>query len=235
MLLNVNHLEIGYGAVTAVKDVSFQVDAGQILSIVGANGAGKTTIINSIMGFVRSKKGVVQLDGQDVTGRSPRELARLGVAIVPEGRRVFPGLTVKENLEMGAVRLGRGKDKTSIDRVYELFPPLVALQNRLAWSLSGGEQQMLAIGRALMLRPRLILMDEPSLGLSPALVNRVMGAITNIRVEGVGIVLVEQNTRHALRIADAGLVLRVGEVIKTGTGESLLHDPAVEKAFLGSL
>jgi branched-chain amino acid transport system ATP-binding protein len=235
MLLNVNHLEIGYGAVTAVKDVSFQVDAGQILSIVGANGAGKTTIINSIMGFVRPKKGVVQLDGQDVTGRSPRELARLGVAIVPEGRRVFPGLTVKENLEMGAVRLGRGKDKTSIDRVYELFPPLVALQNRLAWSLSGGEQQMLAIGRALMLRPRLILMDEPSLGLSPALVNRVMGAITNIRGEGVGIVLVEQNTRHALRIADAGLVLRVGEVIKTGTGESLLHDPAVEKAFLGSL
>lgn len=234
MLLKVQDINVSYGAVQAVRNVSFQVDTGQILSIVGANGAGKTTIINSIMGFVRPNSGKVFVNDQDVTGQPPRKLAKIGVAIVPEGRRVFPGLTVRENLEMGAVRRKGKYDPKDIAKVFELFPALHQLQNRLAWGLSGGEQQMLAIGRALMLRPSLILMDEPSLGLSPALVKRVMSAIENIRNDGVGIVLVEQNTRLALNIANAGMVLRVGEVVQSGTGEELLNDPAVEKAFLGA-
>ena len=232
MHLSVEGLSVRYGAVRALEDVSFRVEGAETVCLVGANGAGKSSTINSIMGFVRPYKGRIVLDGDDLTACSVRDRARRGLAIVPEGRHVFPGLSVAENLQVGASRLHSRAERGNFDAVFSIFPALARLRKRSAWSLSGGEQQMLVIGRALMLRPVLLLMDEPSLGLAPLLVREVLDAVVRIRASGVGIVLVEQNTKLALKLADRALVLNAGRAVAQGSPDDLAAD-TLERAYLG--
>ena len=231
-------LSARYGAVAALRDVSLEVRAGELVALIGANGAGKSTLLRAIAGLVAPAAGRVALDGRDVTGQAPEAMIRAGVALVPERRRVFAPLTVLDNLELGGYALPRGHDfrsrlEAGVEEAYRLFPVLRRRRDQLAGTLSGGEQQMLAIGRALMTRPRLLLCDEPSLGLAPLVVAEIMRLLSTLREAGTTILLVEQNARMALRSADRAYVLEVGSVVLSGAATDLLQDDQLKAAYLG--
>ena len=232
--LRVEGLEAGYGKIQVLWGIDLTVEEGSFTTVIGANGAGKTTLLRTISGIVPARGGAVHAFGRAAHGRSAAAIVREGVGHVPEGRQLFPLMTVRENLDAGADYLPDARPHAEATRawIYRLFPRLEERKRQLAGTLSGGEQQMLAIGRALMSRPRLLLVDEPSLGLAPALVQTVFGALDQIRDEGVTVVLVEQNVQQSLRLADQALVLENGEIKKRGTGAELLEDPAVREAYL---
>src|SRR3954469_16509413 len=233
-MLSVEKLECRYGKVAAVRGLSLEVRKGELVSLIGANGAGKTTTLKAISGVLSPFKGKITFDGEDMTGASARRVLQVGIAHCPEGRRVFPYMTVRENLEMGCYLR---KDAAGIDadmnRLFERFPILAERRGQAAGTLSGGEQQMLAISRALMSRPKLVLFDEPSLGLAPTIVERTFDIIRQIRAEGVTVVMVEQNALAALELSDRAYVMEQGTVTLSGTGQALLGDPHVQKAYLG--
>ena len=231
-------LSARYGPVHALRDVSLEIRAGELVALIGANGAGKSTLLRTIAGLVAPAAGRVALDGRDVTGQAPEAMIRAGVALVPERRRVFAPLTVLDNLELGGYALPRGRDfrsrlEAGVEEAYRLFPVLRGRRDQLAGTLSGGEQQMLAIGRALMTRPRLLLCDEPSLGLAPLVVAEIMRLLSTLREAGTTILLVEQNARMALRSADRAYVLEVGSVVLSGLATDLLEDDQLKAAYLG--
>ncbi len=230
-MLTVDGLHTYYGASHILQGVSLRVEAGEIAALLGRNGAGKTTTVNAIIGFVPSRQGHVRVGGTDVTGWPPHRIAQLGVGLVPQGRGVFPTLTVRENITLAARRAGAGG--WTLDRVLGTFPPLAARLNHLGAQLSGGEQQMLAIGRALMLNPRLVLFDEPSEGLAPLIVAEIGRVIGDLRAEGLGVLLVEQNLSLALGLADRVYVMNRGQVVYEGTGEGLEASGEVKHRFLG--
>ena len=236
-MLRICNLQTYYGRVRALDNVSLSVKPGEIVTLIGANGAGKSTILNTISGLIKSSKGEILFRGQRINGRPPEVVVRLGICQVPEGRQIFQPLTVMENLELGAyLRFGR-RDKGSIrkdlDMVLSLFPILSDRSRQVSGTLSGGEQQMLAISRALMSRPKLLLLDEPSMGLAPRVVADIFRTIVQLRIEGLTILIVEQNARTALKIADRGYVLETGKIILQGTGSELLEDHDVKRAYLG--
>ncbi|HEX8524924.1 MAG TPA: ABC transporter ATP-binding protein [Tepidisphaeraceae bacterium] len=234
-MLTVSNLEVCYGVISALQDVSVEISAGEIVTLIGANGAGKTTLLRSISGLIRPKRGKVMLEGRGEIGRmAPHEIVRAGISHVPEGRQVFANLSVRENLMLGAYQeWDQGKIRGGIDHAYSLFPVLAERREQKAGTLSGGEQQMLAIARALMARPKVLLLDEPSLGLAPLIVRKIFQIIKEINAEGTTIFLVEQNAHMALTIAHRAYVLQTGRVIKTDTAAKLLEDPDVKKAYLG--
>jgi branched-chain amino acid transport system ATP-binding protein len=232
-LLSVEGVRAHYGPVEALRGVSLDVDEGEIVALIGANGAGKSTLLMTICGDPRASAGRVVYDGQDITRTPLHEMVRLGIAQSPEGRRIFPRMSVLENLQMGAFAGDPANFPADLDRVFRLFPRLAERRDQRAGTMSGGEQQMLAIGRALMSRPRLLLLDEPSLGLAPLLVAQIFATIREInRGEGVTVLLVEQNAYHALRLAHRGYVLVNGTIRMSGTGGELLANPDVQKAYL---
>ncbi len=231
-LLEVDDLEVRYGAIRAIKGISFTVADGEIVAMLGANGAGKTTTQKTISGMMRPSGGTITFAGQRIDGRPAHELIGLGICHAPEGRHVFPRMTVAENLEMGAFRFKR-VDPAALDRAVTLFPVLKDRYRQPAGTLSGGEQQMLAIARALMGEPRLLLLDEPSMGLAPLIVAQIFDIIREINSQGVTVLLVEQNAAQALALADRGYVLETGELVLTGTGQELLADDRVRAAYLG--
>ena len=234
-MLKIDDLKVRYGGIEAVKGISFEVPEGAIVTLIGANGAGKSTTLRTIAGLVKPASGRIHLQAEDITGMSPDKIVTRGITLVPEGRRVFPDLTVLENLKVGAY-LRRNKDEIEHDLqwVYELFPRLKERSWQAAGTLSGGEQQMLAVGRALMSRPKLIMMDEPSLGLAPIIVKGIFDIIKEINRMGVTVLLIEQNANMALKIADVGYVLETGRITLTGSGQELLRNEDVKKAYLGS-
>lgn len=233
-LLTLSDLRVRYGGVEVLHGVNLSVEEGEIVTILGANGAGKSTTLLSVSGLVRPASGTIAFDGRDLTRMEAHDIVGLGVAQSPEGRRVFGPMTVRENLDMGAFCV-EDKDRSAATRewIFELFPRLKERENQLAGTLSGGEQQMLAMGRALMAQPRLLLLDEPSLGLAPLLVRAIFATIRAINRKGVTVLLVEQNARAALKLAARGYVLEVGRVVGEGSAEALLADPAVREAYLG--
>jgi branched-chain amino acid transport system ATP-binding protein len=232
VLLDVTDLQVRYGAITAIKGISFSVREGEIVALLGANGAGKTTTQKTVSGMLRPAAGSITFDGHRIDGIPAHELINLGICHVPEGRRVFPRMTVAENLSMGAFRF-RSLDEDLLAHVLELFPRMKERYSQQAGTLSGGEQQMLAIGRALMGKPRLLLLDEPSMGLAPLIVEQIFEIVRGINAEGVSILLVEQNARQALTLADRGYVLETGEIVLAGTGRELLADDRIRAAYLG--
>jgi branched-chain amino acid transport system ATP-binding protein len=233
-VLRVENLECRYGKVAAVRGLSLEVRKGELVSLIGANGAGKTTTLRAISGVLRPFSGKIIFDGEEITYASARRVLDLGIAHCPEGRRVFPYMTVRENLEMGCyLRKDRPGIEADLGRLFERFPILAERRAQAAGTLSGGEQQMLAISRALMSRPKLVLFDEPSLGLAPNIVERTFDIITAIRAEGVTVMMVEQNALAALELSDRAYVLEQGQVTRTGTGKMLMNDPEVKKAYLG--
>jgi branched-chain amino acid transport system ATP-binding protein len=233
-VLSVEKLECRYGKVAAVRGLSLEVRKGELVSLIGANGAGKTTTLKTISGVLKGISGKISFEGEDITHASARRILDLGIAHCPEGRRVFPYMTVRENLEMGCyLRKDRAGIEADLQRLFERFPILAERRAQAAGTLSGGEQQMLAISRALMSRPKLVLFDEPSLGLAPNIVERTFDIITAIRAEGVTVMMVEQNALAALELSDRAYVLEQGQVTRTGTGRDLLNDPDVKKAYLG--
>jgi branched-chain amino acid transport system ATP-binding protein len=234
-LLKIENINTFYGYVHALKGVDLEVEEGEIVTLIGANGAGKTTTLRTISGLIRAAEGQIEFDDQDITRVPAHTIVSLGVCQVPEGRQIFSTLTVTENLNMGAYSLGGDRDavEENRQRVYDLFPRLEERKNQLGGTLSGGEQQMLTIGRALMARPRLLMLDEPSLGLAPLLVKAIFETIREINERGVTILLVEQNARAALKIADRGYVLETGRVVLSGRARDLLQDERVRKAYLG--
>ncbi|WP_409934559.1 ABC transporter ATP-binding protein [Mesorhizobium amorphae] len=235
-LLEVTDLEVAYGDVRALWGVSIHVDAGSVVAIVGANGAGKTTLLKAISGLVPAKRGEIKLSGTSLLGRLPEDIARLGIAHVPEGRGLFRQMTVLENLELGAFQpKARVNMKRALEKAYDLFPRLKERTGQKAGSLSGGEQQMLAIARATMSEPSLLILDEPSIGLSPLVVQQMFQLIEALHKQGVTILLVEQNIHQALKIADYAFVLKTGELAMQGTGAELIADPEVQKAYMGVL
>jgi branched-chain amino acid transport system ATP-binding protein len=233
-MLEIKNLEVAYGRVRAVKGISFSVAEGQVVTLVGTNGAGKTTTLKTISGLLRPESGEIWFDGRRIDTTPAHEVVTMGLAHSPEGRRIFPRLSVEENLTLGAFsrrdRAGVSKD---MDRAFELFPILKERRSQPAGTFSGGEQQMLAIGRAMMSRPKLLMLDEPSMGLSPLMMQRIMHTIKELQAEGVTILLVEQNAQAALSLADHGYVLEVGKIVLDGTGRALLTDENVRKAYLG--
>ena len=233
-MLEIKDLEVYYGMIQAIKGISFEVNEGEVIALIGANGAGKTTILHTISGLIAPKKGSITFEGQEITKIPAHKIVENGLAQVPEGRRVFPSLSVLQNLKLGAYTR---KDKKEIDdtlkMIYERFPRLEERKNQPAGTLSGGEQQMLAMGRALMSKPRIILMDEPSMGLSPIFVNEIFDIIKQVSASGPTVLLVEQNAKKALSIADRGYVLETGKIVKEGKASDLLNDEAVKKAYLG--
>jgi branched-chain amino acid transport system ATP-binding protein len=235
-LLEVSELEVFYGRIQAIKGISFTVDEGEIVTLIGANGAGKTTTMKTISGVRPVAAGRIIFDGKDITGMPPHDRVKLGICQAPEGRGIFPGMSVRENLEMGtyvrADRKSAAKD-ADLERVLTLFPRLRDRITQSGGTLSGGEQQMLAIGRALMSRPRLLLLDEPSMGLAPKLIAQIFDIVTEINEQGTTVLLVEQNAAQALRRAHRAYVLETGRVVKEGSGDGLLHDDAVINAYLG--
>ena len=231
-LLDVVDLQVRYGAITAIKGISFDVREGEIVALLGANGAGKTTTQKTVSGMLRPAAGSITFDGQRIDGIPPHHLIELGICHVPEGRRVFPRMTVEENLEMGAFRF-RSPDQDLLAHVLDLFPRLKERFGQQGGTLSGGEQQMLAIGRALMGKPRMLLLDEPSMGLAPLIVEQIFEIVRGINADGVSILLVEQNARQALTLADRGYVLETGEIVLRGTGRELLADDRIRAAYLG--
>lgn len=233
-MLEVKNLSVSYGAIEAVKDISFTVNDGEIVSLIGANGAGKTTTLHTITGLVPAKSGSVMYNGVDLLKTHNNKIVTLGMAHIPEGRHVFTRMSVEENLEMGAFSLKDQSDlKKDLDTVYGLFPRLKERRNQKAGTLSGGEQQMLAMGRGIMSAPDLIMLDEPSLGLAPLLVNTIFDTIREIKAMGKTILLVEQNALKALSVADNAYVLEQGRITKSGPGKELLKDPAIAEAYLG--
>lgn len=231
-ILTVRDLHVGYGRVEAVRGVSFEAAPGSLVTLVGANGAGKSSIINAISGIVRPRGGTITFEGRDITRTPSHRLVRQGLVQVPEGRQVLATLTIEENLLMGGWHVGAGSKET-IDEMYARFPVLGERRALPAGSLSGGEQQMLAIARALVARPRVMLMDEPSMGLAPKVVDDVFRVIEEIRASGTTVVLVEQNARRALRAADHGYVMQTGEIVHSGPADELLADPKIVQAYLG--
>jgi branched-chain amino acid transport system ATP-binding protein len=231
-MLSVNDVEVRYGAVPAIRNLSMNVDRGEIVTLLGANGAGKTTTLRMISGLHRPFSGTVTLEGEDITTTPAHHLVEMGLSHIPEGRHIFGTMSVIENLEMGAFRR-KGNYSSEFDHIYSLFPVLGERRKQLGGTLSGGEQQMLAIGRALMAKPRILLMDEPSLGLAPKIITAIFEIITQIRSEGVTILLVEQNANQALRIADRGYVLENGHVLYQDTAPALLGDDRIRRAYLG--
>jgi branched-chain amino acid transport system ATP-binding protein len=234
MLLEVKDLNVFYGAIHALQGVTFRVDDGQIVTLIGANGAGKSTTLNTISGLLQPRKGSMAFRDKDLTRVQAQDIVRLGVVQVPEGRKIFATLTVMENLEMGAyTRTNKAEIQHTLEQVFHSLPRLKERLGQLGGTLSGGEQQMLAIGRALMARPQLLLLDEPSMGLSPVLVEEVFNIIEDINAQGTAILLVEQNAQMALSVADRAYVLETGRVTLEGTGSELLHNPQVMEAYLG--
>jgi branched-chain amino acid transport system ATP-binding protein len=233
-ILNVNNINVYYGAIHAIKDISFTVDEGEIVTLIGANGAGKSTTLNTISGLLRTKTGDIEFMGSSIAKTAPNKIVGQGLVMVPEGRRIFLGLTVEENLEMGAYTRPKSEIKSSMEEVYELFPRLRERRTQIGGTLSGGEQQMLAMGRALMAKPKLIMLDEPSMGLAPLLVDLIFEIIADLHKAGSTILLVEQNAQAALSIADRAYVLETGRIIKTGPGSELISDPDIKKAYLGA-
>ena len=234
MLLEVRNLHVGYGDAPAVWDVSLDVDAGEIVSVIGPNGAGKTTLINAIAGMLRYRQGELRFDGADMKRVRPHGYCSHGIALVPEGRRLFTKMTVEENLELGCYLPGpRAARAQSLERVYDLFPILRQKRNQPAGELSGGQQQMVAIGRALMAQPRIVLFDEPSLGLAPTIVDDMFDIIVRVRDEGAAVLLVEQNVLKALGVADRAYVLEQGRIVATGLPDELLKQPHIREAYLG--
>lgn len=233
-ILSVKNINVFYGAIHAITNISFKVDEGEIVTLIGANGAGKSTTLNTISGLLRSRTGDIKFMGNSIAKTSPNKIVESGLVMVPEGRRIFLGLTVEENLEMGAYTRPKTEIKQSMEQVYELFPRLKERQNQIGGTLSGGEQQMLAMGRALMAKPKLIMLDEPSMGLAPLLVDLIFEIIADLHKAGSTILLVEQNAQAALSIADRAYVLETGKIIKTGKGSELINDPDIKKAYLGA-
>jgi branched-chain amino acid transport system ATP-binding protein len=232
-MLNITDLKVNYGGIEAVKGISFEVPEGKIVTLIGANGAGKSTILKSISGIVKPSSGKIEFLGADITGKDAALIVGKGITLVPEGRRIFPDLTVLENLRIGAYM--RHDDLSAdLEWVYGLFPRLKERSWQAGGTLSGGEQQMLAVARALMSQPKLIMMDEPSLGLAPLIVRGIFDIIKEINKRGVTILLVEQNANMALQAADFAYVMETGRITKTGTGQELLNDPAVKAAYLGT-
>ncbi len=233
-LLSLTKLEVAYGGIQAVKGIDLHVDQGELVCLIGANGAGKTTTLKGICGLLPVKAGKIRYAGADVTGKPAFQLVRRGLAMVPEGRGVFGALTIEENLAMGAyVRSDAAGIRSDIERVYGLFPRLKERRRQTAGTLSGGEQQMLAMGRAMLSRPKLLLLDEPSMGLAPLMVQKVFETIVTISGEGVTILLIEQNAKLALEVSRRGYVMESGEITIAGASASLLHDPKVRAAYLG--
>jgi branched-chain amino acid transport system ATP-binding protein len=233
-LLEVDQLEAGYGPIRALDGVSLAVDEGELVAIIGANGAGKTTLLMAVSGVVPARKGEVRFADRRITGLAPHEIVRLGIGHAPEGRRIFPRLTVRENLELGGfAQDDAARVRRDIDDACGLFPVLAERMAQLGGTLSGGEQQMLALGRALVGRPRLLLLDEPSLGLAPLIVAKIFEVIAGLTARGIAVMLVEQNARAALKLAARGYVLETGRVTLTGSGPDLAADPRVRDAYLG--
>ena len=233
-LLEVKDLVVSYGGIEALKGISFSVDEGQIVTLIGANGAGKSTTLRAITGIVPVKSGTILYNGEDITGMDTQKVVERGIALVPEGRRVFANLTVLENLKIGAyLRKDTAQIQKDIEYIYKLFPRLEERSWQLAGTLSGGEQQMLAVGRTMMTRPRLIMMDEPSLGLAPLVVKDIFGIISRLSADGITILLIEQNANAALHAAHYGYVLETGMMTLSGTGEELLSSKSIQEAYLG--
>ena len=233
-LLERKDLEVSYGIIKAIKGISFDVNEGEVIALIGANGAGKTTILHTITGLITADRGTVQFEGKEITKVPAHKIVGMGMAHVPEGRRVFANLTVLQNLKMGAyTRKDKNEIEKTLETVYTRFPRLKERQNQMAGTLSGGEQQMLAMGRALMSHPKIILMDEPSMGLSPIFVNEIFDIIQSVSASGTTVLLVEQNARKALSIADRAYVLETGNVVLEGKADELLHNDAIKKAYLG--
>ena len=235
MLLNIENLHVSYGKIKAIKGISLTVNQGEIVTLVGANGAGKTTLLKTISGILSPAEGKITFEGHDLTKIKPFQRVIEGICQAPEGRGIFPGMTVRENLEIG--KFGRTTAKAEmvedLEMAFSLFPRLLERENQLGGTLSGGEQQMLSIGRALMSRPRLLLLDEPSMGLAPMFIAQIFEIIQKIKAQGMTILLVEQNAAKALSIADRAYVLETGSITKEGSGQALLNDPAIRAAYLG--
>lgn len=233
-MLEVKDIEVYYGVIQAIKGISFEVNEGEVIALIGANGAGKTTTLHTITGLLSPKKGSVTFEGQDITNVPAHKIVSLGMAHVPEGRRVFAELTVYQNLKMGAyTRKDKAEIEETLQMVYKRFPRLEERKNQLAGTLSGGEQQMLAMGRALMSHPKIIVMDEPSMGLSPILVNEIFDIIKEVSASGTTVLLVEQNAKKALSIADRAYVLETGKIVLEGDAKEMMNDDSIKKAYLG--
>ena len=234
-MLKVTDLKVSYGGIEALKGISFSVEQGQIVTLIGANGAGKSTTLRTISGLVKPASGKIEFEVSDITGKDTQKIVSSGIALVPEGRRVFDNLTVRENLKIGAyLRKDEDGIREDMNRVFDLFPRLRERDWQLAGTLSGGEQQMLAVGRAMMTRPKLMMMDEPSLGLAPLVVKDIFSIIRLLSESGITILLIEQNANAALRCAHVGYVLETGRITMSGSGESLLNDARVREAYLGT-
>lgn len=235
VMLKVDHLSVHYGVIQAVKDVSFEVNEGEVVTLIGANGAGKTSILRTISGLVRPSAGEISFLGKEIQKEPARKIVASGLSQVPEGRHVFPGMTVLENLELGAfLRRDREENQKNLKKIFDRFPRLEERKSQDAATLSGGEQQMLAMGRALMSQPKLLLLDEPSMGLAPIFIQEIFDIIQDIQKQGTTVLLIEQNANKALAIANRGYVLETGKIVLSGTGEELLASEEVRKAYLGS-
>lgn len=233
-MLEVKDIEVFYGVIQAIKGISFEVNEGEVIALIGANGAGKTTTLHTITGLLQPKKGSITFEGKDITKMPAHKIVSLGMAHVPEGRRVFGELTVYENLKMGAyTRKDKAEIQETLEMVYKRFPRLEERKNQLAGTLSGGEQQMLAMGRALMSHPKIIVMDEPSMGLSPIFVNEIFQIIQDVSKSGTTVLLVEQNAKKALSIADRAYVLETGKIVLEGDAKELMNNDSIKKAYLG--
>lgn len=233
-MLKVENLVVSYGGIEALKGISLEVPEGKIVTLIGANGAGKSTLLRSIMGLVKPKSGTISYEGKNITGLNSQKIVTTGITLVPEGRRVFPNLTVLENLQIGAyLRNDKEQIEKDIKWIYELFPRLEERSWQMAGTLSGGEQQMLAVGRALMCRPQVLMMDEPSLGLAPLVIKDIFKIIEQINAQGMTVLLIEQNANMALKVAHLAYVLETGKITMTGTGAELLENPDIKAAYLG--
>ena len=233
-LLEVSGIDVFYGRVQAVHSASLEVDQGEVVALIGSNGAGKTTTLRTISGLIHPVRGTIRFNGKDITRTEPQKIVDLGICHSPEGRRLFTRMSVLDNLRMGAYTRSRGSDlKKDMDRIFELFPRLKERAHQIAGTLSGGEQQMCAMGRALMAKPKVLMLDEPSLGLSPILVETIFSIVREINAQGTPVLLVEQNATKALEVAHRGYVLETGNIVQTGTGKELLASEDVQKAYLG--
>nr|WP_202505918.1 ABC transporter ATP-binding protein [Streptomyces sp. SID1046] len=233
-MLQVEDLKVAYGKIEAVKGISFEVNEGEIVCLVGTNGAGKTTTLRTLSGLIKPKSGSITFDGQPLAAVPAHKIVSLGLAHSPEGRHIFPRLTIAENLQLGAfLRTDKEGIEADVQRAYEMFPILGERRKQAAGTLSGGEQQMLAMGRALMSRPKLLMLDEPSMGLSPLMMQKIMATIKDLKAAGMTILLVEQNAQAALSLSDSAHVMEIGKIVLSGTGRDLLHNEDVRKAYLG--
>ena len=233
-ILTVDDINVYYGSIHAIKGISFYVDEGEIVTLIGANGAGKSTTLNTISGLLRSKTGDIHFLDESIAKASAHSIVSKGLSMVPEGRRIFLRLTVEENLEMGAYTRPKSEIKESMDQAFELFPRLLERRKQIAGTLSGGEQQMLAMARAMMAHPKLIMLDEPSMGLAPIFVDHIFDIIKSLHKNGATILLVEQNAQAALSVASRAYVLETGSIVKTGSGKELMNDTVIKKAYLGA-